>query len=109
MSRHHRAAVRGMLTVAAILTPVTASSAQSGPRNDPAEEKAVLATVQRMFDAMRTKDTVAFREIFEPNARLVGMRTRASGEQVIQQLTWERFGSMMASDTRGQWNERAFT
>ncbi len=97
-----------MLTVAAILAPVTASSAQSGPRNDPAEEQAVLATVQRMFDAMRTKDTVAFREIFEPNARLVGMRTRASGEQVIQQLTWERFGSMMASDTRGQWNERAF-
>jgi hypothetical protein len=108
MNHHRRAAIRAMLSLAAVLSPVAASSAQSAPRNDPAEEKAVLATVQRMFNAMRTKDTVAFREIFEPNTRLVGMRTRANGEQVIQQLTWERFGSMIAGDTRGQWNERAF-
>ncbi|HEX6048490.1 MAG TPA: nuclear transport factor 2 family protein [Gemmatimonadaceae bacterium] len=87
------------------------ASAQSGPspaRNDPAEERAVLAVVQRMFDAMRTRDTAAFREIFEPNARLVGMRTRQNGEQVVQAITWERFGSMMAGDTRGTWIERAF-
>ena len=108
MHQHRRAALRGILSLAAILSPLAPCAAQSAPRNDPAEEKAVLATVQRMFDAMRTKDTVAFREIFEPNARLVGMRTRPNGEQVIQQLTWERFGSMMANDTRGQWNERAF-
>ena len=108
MNQHYRSALCGMISLASILSPLTPGAAQSAPRNDPAEEKAVLATVQRMFDAMRTKDTVAFREIFEPNARLVGMRTRANGEQVIQQLTWERFGSMMASDTRGQWIERAF-
>ena len=73
------------------------------------EEKAVLATVQRMFDAMRTKDTAAFREIFLPNATLVGMRTRPNGEQAVQVLTWERFGAFMAGDTRGTWIERAWS
>ena len=77
--------------------------------NSANEEKAVLAVVQRMFDAMKTKDTAAFRETFEPNAKLVGMRTRPSGEQVVQILPWDRFGSMMAGDTRGQWIERAWS
>ncbi|MDF2773718.1 MAG: putative lumazine-binding, partial [Geminicoccaceae bacterium] len=67
-----------VLIVNACASGPSASSASSPSpsRNDPAEEQAVLATVQRMFDAMRTRDTAAFREIFEPNARLVGMRTR---------------------------------
>ena len=111
-----RAATCGLLVVCALTvasgriaaqassTTPSAATAQSS-----AEEKAVLATVQRMFDAMRTKDTAAFREIFEPNARLVGMRTRSNGEQVMQVLPWERFGAMMAADTRGQWIERAWS
>jgi len=73
------------------------------------EEKSVLATVQRLFDAMRTKDTAAFREIFDVNARLVGMRTRQNGEQVVQVLPWDRFGAMMASDQRAPWTERAWS
>ena len=96
-------------TVGAALALVAVSSAASAQNTNAAEEKAVLATVQRMFDAMQTKDTAAFREIFEPNARLVGMRTRANGEQVLQVIPWERFGAMMAADTRGQWNERAWS
>jgi Putative lumazine-binding len=73
------------------------------------EQQAVLATVQRLFDAMRTKDTAAFRDIFEPNARLVGMRTRPNGEQVLQVLPWDRFASFMAADARGPWIERAWS
>ena len=88
-------------------SPSTAST--PAPTNDPAEERAVLATVQRLFDAMRAKDTAAFREVFEPNARLVGMRTRQNGEQVVQVLPWDRFVAFMAADTRGPWIERAFS
>jgi len=106
-----------LFTVAAMICAARASSSvataqpasQAAPRTDPAEERAVLATVQRLFDAMRTKDTTAFRELFEPNAKLVGMRTRQSGEQVVQVLPWERFGAIMAADTRGPWIERAFS
>ena len=87
----------------------TSTASAPPPANDPAEERAVLATVQRLFDAMRTKDTAAFREVFEPNARLIGMRTRQSGEQAVQLLPWDRFGAIMAADTRGPWIERAFS
>lgn len=84
-------------------------SAQPATLGAASEEKAVLATVQRLFDAMRTKDTAAFREIFDVNAKLVGVRTRQNGEQVIQVLPWDRFGAMMASDQRAPWNERAWS
>jgi hypothetical protein len=102
--------VKWALPVAfAVAVASSAASAQGSSGASSADEKAVLATVQRMFDAMRTKDTAAFREIFEPNARLIGMRTRANGDQVLQAIPWERFGAMMAGDTRGQWNERAWS
>ena len=97
-------AASGRIAAQASSTTPSTATTQSA-----AEEKAVLATVQRMFDAMRTRDTAAFREIFEPNARLVGMRARSNGEQVIQVLPWERFGAMMAADTRAQWIERAWS
>ena len=89
---------------------VKSLEAQAAPAKSlGAEEQAVLATVQRLFDAMRTKDTAAFRDVFEPNARLVGMRTRQTGEQVVQVLPWNRFGAFMASDTRGPWIERTWS
>lgn len=84
-------------------------SAQPATLSAASEEKAVLVTVQRLFDAMRTKDTAAFREIFDANAKLVGMRTRQNGEQVVQVLPWDRFGAMMASDQRAAWTERAWS
>jgi hypothetical protein len=101
----------GGATVVAMIAGVYQSlGAQAAPaRASGAEEQAVLATVQRLFDAMRAKDTAAFRDIFEPNAKLVGMRTRQSGEQVVQVLPWDRFATFMASDQRGPWIERAWS
>ena len=98
--------MRVTLVALTTLALTARAQAQSGTN---AEEKAVLATVQRMFDAMRTKDTAAFRDIFEPNAKLVGMRTRPTGEQTVQILPWEQFGAFMARDTRGPWIERAWS
>ena len=107
-TRHVRSTVTRPLAVAAIAIACTAATTSAQGASS-AEEKAVLATVQRMFDAMRTKDTAAFRDIFAPSATLVGMRTRADGEQVVQVLTWDRFGAFMAGDTRGPWIERAWS
>jgi hypothetical protein len=73
------------------------------------EAPAVLATVQHLFDAMRAKDTAAFRAVFEPGARLTGMRTRPSGEVVLQSLPWEQFAMRSLNDTRGEWLERAWS
>ena len=63
----------------------------------------------RRASEIRSKDTAAFRDVFEPNAKLIGMRTRQNGEQVVQVLPWDRFGAFMASDTRGPWIERAWS
>ena len=109
--------LRLSITIVSTLGMIVGTSRIAAPQATPpkadtstaAESRAVLAVVQRMFDAMRTKDTAAFRDIFEPNAKLVGMRTRQNGEQIVQILPWDRFGAFMASDTRAQWIERAWS
>jgi putative lumazine-binding protein len=55
-----------------------------GAQNPPAEERDVLATVQRLFDAMRTRDTATLRSLFVRDARLFGVRTGQTGEVVLQ-------------------------
>lgn len=54
------------------LAPLRPSSAQATARDS------VLATVQRVFDAMRNRDTVGLREVFDSTARLVGAPTTAA-------------------------------
>jgi hypothetical protein len=73
-----------------------------------ADERDAVATVQKLFDAMRTRDTAVMRTLFVPNARLFGMRTRQNGDAVLQSLTADDFASFVARDTRASWVERAF-
>lgn len=68
----------------------------------------VLATVQRLFDGMRTRDTALMRSAFLPGAKLFGMRTRQDGTSYVQQLTEQQFAEFVARDTRAAWTERAF-
>ncbi len=77
-------------------------------RAQSADERDAVVTVQKLFDAMRTRDTAAMRALFVPNARLFGMRTRQNGEVVLQSLTADEFASFVARDTRASWIERAF-
>ena len=77
-------------------------------RTQSIDERDAVATVQKLFDAMRTRDTAAMRSLFVPNARLFGMRTRQNGEVVLQSLAADEFASFVARDTRAPWIERAF-
>lgn len=85
---------------------VAAAFADARARRDD-EAGAVLAVVQRLFDAMRTKDTAAFHAIFDRDAKLVGMRPGAAGP-VVQRLTAADFAAFIARDTRAPWIERAW-
>jgi uncharacterized protein (TIGR02246 family) len=67
------------------------------------ESAAVLSAVDSLFHGMRTRDTALVRRVFEPGARLVGMRPRG-----FQGLTVDQFVNFIARDTRGEWLERAF-
>ena len=74
---------------------------------DDATRREILGVVERLFDAMGERDSVAMGATFHPGARLVGMRTRADGSTTMQVLPWERFAGMAARDTRARWTERA--
>src|SRR5512138_1199937 len=73
-----------------------------------ADADAALATVQDLFRAMRTKDTALFRSVFEPGARLTGMRTRPDGSEVLQVISVDQFAQFIAKDPRPDWTERVF-
>jgi hypothetical protein len=77
-----------------------------GAQNSPTEEREVLATVQRLFAAMRTRDTTAMRTLFVSDARLFGTRARPTGEVVLQSITADQFAAFVARDARAPWIER---
>jgi hypothetical protein len=76
--------------------------AQDGDRAD------VLATVNSMFRAMATRDTALLRSVFEPGARLTGIRTRADGTEALQTISVDQWVDFVAKDKRPDWRERAF-
>lgn len=87
--------------------PVQAAVAQPTPLS--ADANAVVATVQRLFDAMKARDTASMRQIFDPNARLYGLRTRRDSTVVVQAITGNDFINAVASSATGPaWNERMF-
>ena len=71
-----------------------------------AERTAVLATVQKVFDAMRTRDTALLRQAFDTSARLAGMSTRG-GPPTVRLTTPASFGAAITNAPAGDvWNER---
>ena len=65
----------GLLLLAVLLAPAAAAQAPAPAAPDPE----IMATVTKLFDAMRAKDTVALRAVFDSSARLVSAFTRRDG------------------------------
>jgi hypothetical protein len=77
-------------------------------RAQDADRAAVLATVQKVFQAMRTRDTALLTQAFDTSARLVGVATR-NGPASVRLLRPTAFGAAIASAPPGDvWNERIF-
>jgi imidazolonepropionase-like amidohydrolase len=95
----------------AINQPLPAEpAAGTGAKSAADDEKEVLAVVQRLFDAMRTRDTVAMRQVFDPGAALVGMRPGKDGTAPhVQRITAAEFAAFVAGDKRPEWIERAWS
>lgn len=74
-------------------------------RGQEADRAAVLATVQKVFQAMHTRDTALLTQAFDTSARLVGVSTR--GAPAVRLLLPGAFGAAIASAPAGAvWNER---
>lgn len=77
-------------------------------RAQDADRSAVLATVQKVFDAMRTRDTALLRQAFDTSARLAGVSARG-GPPTVRLTAPAAFGSAIASAPAGDvWNERIY-
>ena len=84
-----------------------AASATGAHAQDPETVK-VMAVVQKVFDAMRTRDTSLLSVAFDTSARLVGVRAR-DGASTITLTTASQFGAAIARAPAGDvWNERIF-
>ena len=88
-----RVAITAPLPAEPVVKPASATKA-------PDDAQEVLAVVQRLFDAMRTKDTAAMRQVFDSQAVLVGMRPGKDGAPPhVQRLTAAEFAAFVARDT----------
>lgn len=90
-----------LLVVAALLAHPLHAAAQTSDRD------AVLATVQKVFDAMRTRDTALFTQAFDTSARLVGVSNR--GTPAITLTTPAQFAAaVLRAPAANVWHERMY-
>jgi hypothetical protein len=88
------------LAVAFLATPMVV-------RAQDTERAAVLATVQKVFDAMRTRDTALLSQAFDSAGRLVRVSTR--GTPSVSLTLPSQFGAAITRAPAGDvWNERIF-
>ncbi len=84
------------------------SSRSARVRAQDAERAKIIATVQKVFDAMRTRDTALLSQAFDSTARLVGVNTRGAAPMVTLTAP-SQFGASISRAPAGDvWNERIF-
>jgi hypothetical protein len=81
------------LLALALCAPAPAS-AQQPAAGEP------LATVRRLFDAMRARDTLALRAVFHPAARLMGPASDSSGTPIVRVASVDDFVRAIGSARR---------
>ncbi len=71
------------------------------------DRDAVLATVQKVFDAMRTRDTSLLTQAFDSTAKLAGVSTR--GTPSVNLTAPAQFAAAIVRAPTGDvWNERIY-
>src|SRR5438552_7256671 len=85
-----------------------ASLVSLAPARAQTPEKDVVAVVQKVFDAMRTRDTSLLRIAFDTSGRLISVATR-DGKSTIRAIAPMQFGAAIAGAPAGDvWNERIY-
>jgi hypothetical protein len=95
----------GLATVGALVT--VALGPRQGHAQD-AERASVLATVQKVFDAMRTRDTALLSQAFDTSGRLVNVNTRGPTPIVTLRRPSEFGAGIMRAKAGDVWNERIY-
>lgn len=98
-------AMRLSLVLLAALLAAAPLAAQSAPARA-AEERAVLAVVGRLFDAMRAGDSAAVRALFHPDAQLLTVAGRAGGAPTLRSDSVGTFVRAVGTPHAEVWDER---
>jgi hypothetical protein len=94
--------------LAALPLAVALAATPRPSRAQDADRAAILATVQKVFDAMRTRDTALLSQAFDSTGRLVGVSGRG-GAPSVGLTAPSQFGASIARAPAGDvWNERIF-
>ena len=96
--------LRWPFVAALLLIPALARGQATA--NPPDERAAVLAVVQRLWDAMKARDTAMARSVFDSSATLSRAVTR-NGEARVQLTPVSAFIEALSHATE-PWNERMF-
>ena len=90
--------------VSVMLLPLLALSPRSAPAQD-ADKAAVVAAVQRLFDALETRDSVAGMAAFHPSATILVV---AGTPPTVTQTTPAALVGSITRSTAGTFKERIF-
>ena len=85
--------IQSLLLLALFASPLAAQPSEPAYSSD---STAVLAVVQSAFDAMRTRDTTAFRAAWLPGARVVTTFTDRQGKPAVRESSIDRFVTAIA-------------
>jgi hypothetical protein len=94
------------LTMAALLFALPSMGGAQASSTGPDERAAVLAVVQRLWDAMKARDTAMARSVFDSSAMLSRAVSR-NGETRVQLTPVSAFLEALSHATEA-WNERMF-
>lgn len=92
---------------AIVLLSALAVSYPPRVRAQDAERTAILATVQKVFDGMRTRDTLLIQQAFDTSARL--LRVSGGAAPALRGISPSRFAAIVRGAKAGDvWNERIY-
>lgn len=100
--------LRHAVSIGAAVTLLGAAGSTVRAQSQDAEKAKILTTVQKVFDAMRTRDTALLSQAFDSTARLVGVNTRGAAPTVSLTAP-SQFGAGISRAPVGDvWSERIF-
>lgn len=73
------------------------------------EEKAVIATIQQLFDGMRQADSTMVRDVFHPGARLESAFVNKEGKPVLRGGEIDKFVTQIGTPHEAVYDEKIWS
>jgi hypothetical protein len=89
-----------------ILTLILLATGLSAAAPDDTENQAIIATIQRVFDAMAAHDSDAARAVMLPEGRVIASRANANPTNISQEQFAARLATAKQARLERMWNPK---